>query len=186
MFLSVYGSPALQAAFGIDPAGTHPLRKAGKSPLHSQLLQSRIAELKSRIATGGLRECAVRGMLYVGMARGGPDERAFEAVRRIRLEQQEMSRLTLPEFKALVREQYFMLLIDAEAALAAIPDLLPRDSDARRRAFAAIRTVLSARGEITGEAAERLRRLARLFDVDARPVALPTATARTAARTKAS
>jgi uncharacterized protein DUF3141 len=186
IFLSVYGSPALQAAFGIDPAGTHPLRRAGKSPLHRELLQSRIAELKSRIATGGLRKCAVRGMLYVGMARGGPDERAFEAVRRIRLEQQGMSRLTLSEFKALVREQYFMLLIDAEAALAAIPDLLPRDGDGRRKAFAAIRKVLSARGEITGEAAERLRRVARLFDVDARPVALPTMTARTAERSKAS
>jgi hypothetical protein len=186
MFLSVYGSPALQAAVGVDPAGTHPLRKAAKSPLHHQLLQSRIAELKSRINTGGLRECAIRGMLYVGMARGGPDERAFEAVRRIRLEQEGMSRLTLSEFKAMVREQYFMLLIDAEAALAAIRDLLPRDADARRKAFAAIRKVLTARGEITGEAAERLRRIARLFEVEARPVAVPTMTTRTAERTKAS
>jgi Protein of unknown function (DUF3141) len=186
MFLSVYGSPALQAAVGVDPAGTYPLRKADKSPLHRQLLQSRIAELKSRIATGGLRECAIRGMLYVGMARGGPDERAFEAVRAIRLAQEGMARLTLSEFKATVREQYFMLLIDAEAALAAIPDLLPRDADARRKAFTAIRKVLSARGEITGEAAERLRRIARLFDVDARLVALPTMTARAAERSKAS
>jgi hypothetical protein len=190
IFLSVYGSPALQAAVGVDPAGTHPLRKAGKSPLHRQLLQSRIAELKLRIATGGLRECAIRGMLYVGMARGGPDERTFEALRRIRLEQEGMARLTLWEFKAMVREQYFMLLIDAEAALAAIPDLLPRDAGARRKAFVAIQKVLSARGEITGEAAERLRRVARLFDVDARPVALPTVkappTARTAEKPKAS
>ena len=37
MFLSVYGSPALQAAVGIDPADTRPLRKAGKSPLHAEL-----------------------------------------------------------------------------------------------------------------------------------------------------
>src|SRR6266568_238486 len=69
-FLSVYGSQALQAAFGIDPAETRPLRKAVKSPLHRQLLQSRIADLRSRITTGGLRECAVRGMLYAGMGRG--------------------------------------------------------------------------------------------------------------------
>jgi hypothetical protein len=190
MFLSVYGSPALQAAVGVDPAGTHPLRKAGKSPLHRQLLQSRIAELKSRIATGGLRECAIRGMLYVGMARGGPDERAFEALRRIRLEQEGMARLTLSEFKAMVREQYFMLLIDVDTTLGAIPDLLPRDAGARRKALVAIQKVLRARGEITGEAAERLRRVARFFDVDARPVALPTVkappTARIAEKPKAS
>ena len=35
------------------------------------------------------------------------------------------ARLTLAEFKMLVREQFFMLLLDREAALAAIPKLLP-------------------------------------------------------------
>jgi Protein of unknown function (DUF3141) len=185
MFLSVYGSPALQAACGIDPAGTRPLRKAAKSPLHNQLLQSRIADLRSHIKTGGLRECAVRGLLYAGMARGDPDERAFAALRRIRVEQEGMSQLTLSEFKALVREQYFLLLIDTEATLAAIPDLLPRDVEARRKAFAAIRKVLSARAEITGEVATRLQRIAQLFGVDARAVAIP-GTIRTAERAKAS
>ena len=52
-FLAVYGLPALQAAVGIDPAATRPLRKAAKSPLHRELLQNRIAELKSRIPVGG-------------------------------------------------------------------------------------------------------------------------------------
>ena len=33
-FLTVYGSPALQAAAGIDPADTRPLRKPAKNPLH--------------------------------------------------------------------------------------------------------------------------------------------------------
>src|SRR5262249_23348097 len=36
-FFTVYGSPTLQAAAGIDPAGTRPLRRAGKSPLHHEL-----------------------------------------------------------------------------------------------------------------------------------------------------
>ncbi len=161
------------------------MRKAVKSPLHRQLLQSRIADLRSRITTGGLRECAVRGMLYAGMGRGDPDERAFAAVRRIRIEHEGMSRLTLSEFKALVREQYFMLLIDTEATLAAIPGLLPRDVEARRKAFAAIRKVLSARAEITGEVATRLQRIAQLFDVDAPAVAVPRAI-RAAERAKAS
>ena len=38
----------------------------------------------------------------------------------------------------LVREQFFMLLLDREAALAAIPKLLPDNVDERRAAFAAI------------------------------------------------
>ena len=171
MFLSIYGSPFLQAAMGVDPAETRPLRKAGKSPLHNQLLQSRIAELRSHIATGGLRECMVRGLLFVGMARTGPDERAFEAVRRMRSVEDGMPRLNLTEFKALIREQYFMLLIDEEAALGAIPDLLPADQQLRQKSLAALTEVLRASGAIVGEAADRLERIAQLFGVDAGAVA---------------
>src|SRR5258706_5628064 len=83
-FFTIYGSPVLQAAAGIDRAGTHQLRKASKHPLHDELLQKRIAELKSRIPAGGLREAVIRALLYIGLARGSVDERGFEAVRRIR------------------------------------------------------------------------------------------------------
>src|SRR5262249_29085658 len=74
-FLAIYGSPALQAAVGIDRAGARALRKASKNPLHRELLQKRIAELKSQISVGGLREALIRGLLYVGTARTAVDER---------------------------------------------------------------------------------------------------------------
>jgi hypothetical protein len=167
LFLSTYGSPLLQAAVGIDPAGTRPLRKAGKDPLHRDLLRWRIDELKSRIGTGGLRECAVRALVYAGVPRGAVDERGLEAVRRLRLAAElGMPRLTLAEFKTMVREQFFMLLLDTEAALEAIPALLPSDPEVRRKAFEGICQVLSSRGEIAGEVAERLQRVARLFGVE--------------------
>jgi hypothetical protein len=172
-FLWLYGLPGLQAAVGIVPARSGPARKAGKTPLHRQVLEHRINEIRSRIATGGLRECVIRGLLYVGKARGGADERGLAAIRRLRETDRGRSRLSLAEFKALVREQYFMLLIDEAAALAAIPDLLPPSIDERRAAFAALREVLSARDTIEGEAAERLGHVARLFGVDAAGVLPP-------------
>src|SRR4051794_14674216 len=86
-FLSVYGSPALQASVGIDPADDRPQRRAAKNPLHRELLDKRIAELKSHIGQGGLRECVTRSMLYIGMARGGADERGAAAIRRLRRHQ---------------------------------------------------------------------------------------------------
>ena len=86
--------------------------------------------------------------------------------------QDDRSRTTLAEFKAIVREQYYMLLLDQEAALGAIPDLLPPDKDACRKAFAALLKVLSASGETTGEAADRLRRIAKLFGSEIQPVAV--------------
>jgi hypothetical protein len=165
-FLAVYGSPSLQAAVGIDPADSSPMRKAGKSPLHAKLVEDRIEELKERINEGGLRECLTRAMLYIGEARGSVDERGFAAIRRLRAAQEGGSRLSLADFKELVRDQYFMLLVDQEAALKAIPDLLPSDREQRRKAFGVLRQLLSARGEVTGDMATRARRVAELFGLD--------------------
>ena len=70
------------------------------------------------------------------------------------------------DFKALVLEQINMLLIDHEAALRAIPSMLPTDVEARQKAFSLIKEVLSARGEMTPEDEKRISEVARLFDVD--------------------
>ena len=162
-FFAIYGSPVLQAAVGLD--GSRPLRKPGKNPLHQELLQKRVAELKSRIPLGGLREALIRALLYVGVARGTVDERGFEAVRRIRRDQAQMPSLSLVEFKALVREQFYMLLIDQEDALSAIPKMLPDDIEVRRRAFDLLKHVMSARGQVDAEDQTRLSRVAGLFGV---------------------
>jgi hypothetical protein len=178
-FLAVYGLPILQAAVGVDPAATRPLRKAAKSPLHRELLQARIAELKSRVPVGGVREAVIRGMLYVGMARAGVDERGFEAVRRIRRTHGD---IPLSVFKALVREQFNMLLIDTDAALAAIPSMLPPDAETRREAFGLIRQALGAIGEFSAEDKKRLDAVARLFGVDEASTAAPNLTVIASAR----
>ncbi|UGA41686.1 DUF3141 domain-containing protein [Bradyrhizobium quebecense] len=165
IFLNVYGSPALQAAVGIDPK-SEPSRRREMPPEHRAMLEKRIAELKSKIGDGGLREAGIRGLLYAGSVRGMVDERSLEALRNLR-RQDTGARMTLSEFKMLVREQFFMLLLDQEAALAAIPKLLPENANERRAAFAAIREVLSASSEISGEVANRLNRVGELFGVDA-------------------
>jgi pimeloyl-ACP methyl ester carboxylesterase len=164
MFLAIYGAPALQAAVGIDALAGRP-RRPGKSPLHSELVERRITELKSGITKGGLQECTIRGLIYVGAARGSVDERGVAALRRIRLTE-EGSRLTLAQFKSMAREQFFLLLLEPEASLAAIPKMLPPDAAERRKGLAAIRNVLSSSGEISGEASERLKKVATLFGID--------------------
>ena len=170
VFTNVYGSPVLQTALGVDPAATLPLRKAAKSPLHRELMAKRIAELKSKIAVGGLREAVIRGLLFAGMGRAAVDERGFEAVRRIR---EAHGDVPLSEFKAIVREQFYMLLIDAEAALQAIPSMLPDDPEARQKAFDLIMQVLGARGEYSAGDHERIARIAGLFGADGQLTAAP-------------
>jgi len=167
-FVAFYGSPIVQSMLGIEADAKRPLRKPSKSLLHRELLAKRIAELKSRIAVGGLQVAVIRGLLYAGMGRRAIDERGFEAVRRIR---QAHGHLSLSDFKALVREQFNILLIDTDAALAAIPAMLPADAEARRVAFGLIGTVLSARGEISGDDRKRLDQVARLFELDGKALA---------------
>jgi len=164
MFLAIYGSPTLQAAVGIDPAATSRLRKAAKNPLHRELLQKRIAELKSRIPAGGIRAAVVRGLLYAGMKRAAVDERGFELARRIR---EAHGDIPIADFKALVREQFNILLIDQEAALAAIPSMLPPEMETREKGYDLIKQVLSARGELAAEDKERMGDVARLFGLEA-------------------
>jgi Protein of unknown function (DUF3141) len=165
-FLAVYGSPTLQAAVGIDPAGTQHLRKAAKNPLHGELLRKRIEELKSRIPEGGLRAAVIRALIYAGMNRASIDERGFEMARRIREEHGDMS---LADFKALVREQFNILLIDQEAALAAIPSMLPADAETRQKAYGLISQLMNARGELSAEDKKRMSEIARLFGLDSVP-----------------
>ncbi len=184
LFLSIYGSPMLQAAAGVDPVATHPLRKAPHSPLHRQLQQARIGELKSHIAKGGVREGAIRALLYVGMSRTAVDERGFETVRRIRETQQDMPSLPLSAFKSLVREQFYMLLIDQKACLAALPTLVPVDSEMRRKILVLVRTVLNSRGPLNGEEEDRMHEVAQLFGLDDRGAGEPNVTALTSAKSK--
>ncbi|MGB6348687.1 MAG: DUF3141 domain-containing protein [Pseudolabrys sp.] len=164
MFLAIYGSSMLQAAAGIDPAATKPLRKAAKNPMHHELLQKRIAELKSRIPAGGLRAAIIRSLIYAGMKRAAVDERGFELARRIR---EAHGDIPIENFKALVREQFNILLIDEEAALAAIPSMLPPDMETREKGYGLIKQVLSARGELSAEDKRRIGEVARLFGLKA-------------------
>ena len=146
------------------------MRKAPRSPLHRELLQSKIADLKSRIPAGGLREAVIRALLYAGMARASVDERGFEAVRRIRRAHGDMP---LSIFKSLVRAQFNMLLLDQNEALAAIPSMLPPDSQTRPAAFELVRQALGARGEFSAEDRKRMNEVAQLFGVDAGSPAAP-------------
>jgi pimeloyl-ACP methyl ester carboxylesterase len=161
-FLTVYGSPALQAAVGIDPADTRPLRKSPKNALYQELVQKRIAELKSHIPLGGLREAIARALIYVGLGRSSVDERGFEAVRRLR---GRYGDIPLSEFKTLIRDQYFMLLIDKDASLSAIPSMLPPDTETRKKAFEVIKEVMAAIGELSPEDEKRLSDIGLLFGI---------------------
>jgi hypothetical protein len=160
IFLGVYGSPMLQATLGLRATDEAPRRSPGIDPAHAAVIEQRIGELKARLAEGGPREAAIRALVYVGMGGAGVDERAFNELRQIRAENQGMS---LQAFKQVLREQYFSLLLDIDRALAAIPKMLPPDAAGREALLDAIHRTVEAAGPSSGERAERMATIEKLF-----------------------
>src|SRR3974377_1209033 len=114
----------------------------------------------ARIAAGGLRQGTILALIFAGMGRGAVDERGFEALRRIR---EKYTDISLAEFKAIVREQFYMLLLDTEGALSAIPSMLPPEPETRQEALELINQVLRARGELSADDPESLQRISRIL-----------------------
>jgi hypothetical protein len=101
-------------------------------------------------------------------------------VRRVRNANDGMARLSLADFKALVRDQFLILLAEPTASLAAIPSMLPPEAQPRERALDLLRKVLSSHGQMDGETAERMKRVEALFRTDPACVAEPSKTTQAA------
>ncbi len=167
LFFSVYGSDWLQALVGLKSSGEERRgRMTPRDPARVALVHEKIRDLKRRMGLGGPRAAAVRALIYVGLPEGRVDERSFGALRQIHEQTPEHERLTLSEFKILVREQYLMLVIDEEQALATLTDLLPDDLQERRRLFGFVISVTTAAGTPSEIRRARLRTLAERLGLD--------------------
>jgi pimeloyl-ACP methyl ester carboxylesterase len=168
VFHTFYGSPALQAWLGIDPCNERVRPKPGTSPAQRAELAAIVKELRATMDQGGAVEAAVRAHIYVAMGQRSIDARCFEVLRRIL---KAHPQITLARFKEIVRRQWAMLVIDQSAALKALPHLLPAEPDERRQLFDAMTAVITAAGELDGEAKHRFDQIRVLFDIHAGPAA---------------
>jgi pimeloyl-ACP methyl ester carboxylesterase len=143
-FHAVYGSPLLQAVAGLKASEASPRHRPGVDAVYREFVARRKDELLRNIAQGGPREAAVRALLYVRMPEGVADERSFNLLERLRGETG--TGLPLADFKALVREQFFTLLLDERRAVDAIPAMLDADSDLAARMASTLRQLIEAVG----------------------------------------
>ncbi len=160
-FFGIYGNPWLQAMLGLKASDDPPRRSPGLEPDHLELIERRKVELLGAMDQGGTREAVIRGLIYVRMPDGAADERGFEMIRRIRDEHD--PDLTLSEFKAILREQFFMVLLDERRAREAIPTLLRNHQDEGPALFAMIEKIATAPGPLSREAQQRLTEIKPLF-----------------------
>ena len=121
-FFAVYEQPWLQALLGLRASDELPRQHPGKDSDHMALVDQRMDELRQKMADGGPREASLRALIYARMPARAIDERGYEMLRRIRA--MHGAKIPLAEFKEDLREQYFMLRLDEERAIALIPELL--------------------------------------------------------------
>lgn len=161
-FHAIYGSPILQTLLGITGEDGAARRHPGQDWDHQQETRQRIAELHARLGEGGLDSAAVRALLYVGVAEGAADERAFLALRG--MHHQHDTPNALQDFKHDLREQYCMLLISPEAALTALPFMLADSpADQIQDKLQRLERILTAGGPLAGEALTRWQHVQELF-----------------------
>jgi hypothetical protein len=162
LFQVIYDAPVTQALTGVVADGVAPRPRPGETLDHRQFVALAIERLRARMAEGGLHEALLRALVWVRLSGGRADERSFATIRRLR-EAHGPKTLPLQEFKRIIREQFFMLLVDEPQALATLPHLLPADPAKRAEAFGLIRAVVEATGDILEPEAERLAAVERIF-----------------------
>ncbi len=168
-FLATYGSPLVQALAGLDGAAA---RRAPRDLLREAAAEHAALALARNIASGGLAEAMLRGLIYILRAEKRFDERSAAVIEAMRAAQPREARLSIPEFRALVRDQAQLLRMDEARAIAAIPAMLPPDAGPRSKAFAALREVVLAQGPLSPAGQARLDELALVFGVtEPEPVA---------------
>jgi Protein of unknown function (DUF3141) len=164
IFLNLYGAPWLQAMIGL--AGDDPRtrgQRIARDLAREAVAKQMEAHLEQRIESGGMPEAAVRALLYVRIPDGVADERGFAALQQIASELPAAKRIGLSRFKEIVRDQFLILRLDEERAMASLPKLLPADRRTRETALGLIRRIIEARGAPSEEGARRMKRIEMLF-----------------------
>src|SRR5208283_993201 len=123
-FLNTYGSPLVQAIAGLNAEPTAAHRHIEREVQRERAAAELHSALEHRFETGGADEGALRALIYIRGSGGAVDERGFRMLKIIRDSRKTNKRLTLSQFKALLRDQYQLVLLDEERAVRALPKLL--------------------------------------------------------------
>ncbi len=166
VFLNTYGSPFLQALVGL---GAQPAAHLGheRDLIRAAAAAQLRSELEHRFDEGDLTEAALRALIYIRLPEGSVDERGFSVLKLIRASRPADKRMSATQLKEKMREQYLLVCLDEERAMAGLPKLLGADTAKRKAAVDALHQVLAASGNVSVEGKRRLARVEALFGAKA-------------------
>jgi uncharacterized protein DUF3141 len=163
LFLNIYGHRPLQAAVGLGTEEGAKRRGVERDLLREAIAARAAAAIERRIDQGGPMEAAVRALLYVRLPGQSADERGHAAIKEVAATLPAKERVGHARFKEIMHEQFQILKLDPERAIAALPRLLPKDAHERNLWLSALRRICTARGEPTGEIRRRLQQIEAMY-----------------------
>jgi hypothetical protein len=133
--------------------------------------KAKTAAYIARLETGGFDEALTRTVLYVLAANRSLDQRCALA---LNVARQQLMRLSLAEFKVMVRDQFFILQLEPERAIEVLPSLLPKADD-RTELLKQVRMIAGAGDPLSAAEDDRLIRLSQVLAMPtAKPPTPPT------------
>jgi Protein of unknown function (DUF3141) len=144
------------------------LGRRGPRPIsreQEELRRRKRKAVEDAIDHGTVVDAWARLLLYVRPPRDAADQRPFNMVRRLIEEVKPESTPSFQSLRESLKRQAFVLALDEERALAALPKLAP-DMAQRQRGFDVAKKVMKARGKLTPQQHERLQRIAVVLGLD--------------------
>jgi pimeloyl-ACP methyl ester carboxylesterase len=165
IFKAIYESPWLASMVGLKGGSAQQGAPKYEDLLRDELKRLKKLENESFIEQGELLDAAVRMLLYQDRDIQVVDERPFRMARQIIREAPAGERPTLAQLKQAFKRQWFVLLMDEERAINALPKLLP-DRDRRALALELVYRIATARtGRLEDSQQARLRSIEEILGV---------------------
>ncbi|MGC9271393.1 DUF3141 domain-containing protein [Acidiphilium sp.] len=161
VFFAIYGSPVLQALLGVPAeSGAQPPAPSSEDLAARQAMA---AGYETMLKTGGFDEALTRAVLFVMGGDRSIDQRCALA---LNVARQRLMHLSLPQFKIVVRDQFFVLQLLPDRAIAALASIIPETAE-REELLKQVNAIIGTAGSPTAAGRDHLTRLANVLGVPA-------------------
>jgi hypothetical protein len=180
-FFAIFGSPMVQGMLGVN-SDTKVRELPGTTPEKRAAEKALAVAYAAKVRAGGFDEALARAVLYVVAAERALDERCAHALYAAR---RDLLHLPIDQYKTLVRDQFFVLLLERERAVEALATMV-REAGQRAELLKRTTAIIGAGDPPTAEARERIARLEKLLVAPVTKRMAPAASSRGAAGTETS
>ncbi|MEM5325831.1 DUF3141 domain-containing protein [Paraburkholderia sp. JHI2823] len=164
-FFNIYTAPWVQACVGVAP--NQPLEPIAPPlmALRKELAHYRLRAARAHLAKGTLVDAFMRIAAYIVDEMHTVQYRPFQRMRELAREYLGDRQPSIAELKEAARRQGAIVQLDPQAAIEALPEIVP-DMKTRRALLAAVYRIATVSGPLEGERRERYRHVQRALGVE--------------------